>query len=100
MKNKVEIFKVEYVINGRDENWVACIAGFNSEDVVDYLIEFCRPAGVRVDSMTTLSRLDGITNKVRELVAQPILGKLVNEPAGPEKEDDSKPQKRAIIPKS
>jgi len=96
MKNKVEIFKVEYVINGRDENWVACIAGFNSDDVIDYLIEFCRPAGVRVDSMTTLSRLDGITNKVRELVAQPILGELA---VPGKKEDDVKPQKRAIVPK-
>ena len=93
---KVEIFKVEYLINGRDEDWVACIAGFNSTDVTEYLESFCRPNRVQVNSMTTLSRLDGVTDEVRELIAQPFLGTQVGKEA-PVEED--KPQKRAIVPK-
>ncbi len=98
---KVEIFKVDYVINGRNEDWVATIAGFTSDDVIRYLEIFCRPNRVQVNSMTTLSKLDGVTDGARELIAQPILGREAD-PAGEVKqpeEDDSKPQKRAIVPK-
>ena len=96
---KVEIFKVDYVINGRNEDWVATIAGFTSDDVIRYLEIFCRPNRVQVNSMTTLSKLDGVTDGARELIAQPILGRQApKEEEAPEK-DTKQPQKRAIVPK-
>ena len=96
---KVEIYKVEYVINGKDMDWVACIAGFNGDDVTKYLEQFCQPNRIVVNSITTLSRLDGVTDEVRELIAQPFLGRPT-EAVGEETVDETKPQKRAIIPKA
>jgi len=99
---KVEIYKVEYVISTRpDENWVAYVAGFNSRSVQEYIGNYVKNGKVIINSMTTMSRLDAITNEVREFIARPLLGvkeEKANEPQG-ERVDDSKPVKRSVVPK-
>lgn len=101
---KVEIYKVEYEISNRpDETWEAYIAGFNGASVTEYLEQFVQNGRVIVNAMTTISRLDSVTNEVREFIAQPLLGEQVNDVAEEIEEpvvvDETKPQKRTIVPK-
>lgn len=101
---KVEIYKVEYEISNRpDESWEAYIAGFNSASVTEYLEQFVQNGMVVVNAMTTISRLDSVTNEVREFIAQPLLGEQVNDTPDEIVEEpvvnETKPQKRAIVPR-
>lgn len=108
MTKKVDVYKVEYDIKNRpDENWVAYIAGFDVESVHVYLEGYVQGGGVHVNTISTVGRLDSVTDAVREFIAQPLLGEKVDlnapAPVGEEKEvvvNESLPvKKKSIIPK-
>lgn len=96
---KVEIYKVEYTISTRrEENWIAFVAAYDVDSAVKYVNRFVRNGRVIVNAISTMCRLDGVTDNVRKLIAQPLLpvGKPEEEK---EEEDETKPQKRSIVPK-
>lgn len=98
---KVQIFKVEYTISTRrDENWIAYVAAYNSDSAIKYVARFVKNGRIVVTTMDIVSRLDGVTDEVRKLIAQPLL------PVGKEKKEEDNeateltPQrKKSIVPK-
>lgn len=97
---KVEIYKVEYTISTRrDENWIAYVASYDVDSAIVYVNRFVRDGRVIVNSISTVCRLDGVTDKVRKLIAQPLLPVGKEEKEEEETPDDSKPVKRSIVPK-
>ncbi len=99
---KVEIYKVEYNISNRpEESWVAFVAGFTSKSVIEYVEGFVE-GRVMINSMTTMSRLDAVTNEVREFIAAPLLPLVA---VGKEDVEEKKlegekiPRKKSIVPK-
>ena len=104
MTKKVDVYKVEYEISNRpEENWEAYIAGFDVESVHQYLDGYVQGGKVHVNTVTTIGRLDSVTDAVREFIAQPLIGEQINldaEDVVIELPDESTPvKKRPIIPK-
>ena len=105
---KVEIYKVEYTITTQpDTNWNAYVAGFNSQSVIEYVEGFVE-GRVQINSMTTVSRLDAVTNEVREFIAAPLLpfgeeetvSEDTEQPDVQDEQDESQPvKKKSIVPK-
>ena len=90
----VNIYKVDYEISNRpNENWIAYIAAFSSDEARNYLDSFIQSGRVIVNTMSNESRLDAVTDEVRKVIAQPILG------LGAKEEKPKKEQKKSIVPK-
>jgi len=101
MTKKVDVYKVEYEISNRpNESWEAYIAGFDVESVHKYLEGYVQGGSVSVNTVTTMGRLDSVTDDVREFIAQPFIGKKINSDAEDVETDESTPvKKRPIVPK-
>lgn len=96
---KVEIYKVEYNISNRpNENWEAFVAGFDSPSVIKYVRGFVKDGNVVVNSMTTMCRLDAVTDELRRFIAQPLIGKQVNKESEPESEEEVVVEENNNIP--
>jgi hypothetical protein len=96
MAKVVNIYKVDYEISNRpNENWIAYIAAYSSDEARNYLDSFVHGGRVIVNTMSNESRLDAVTDEVRKVIAQPILGEQPKK----EEEKPKKEQKKSIVPK-
>ena len=94
MARVVNIYKVDYEISTRpNENWIAFIAAYSSDEARRYLESFVKDGRVIVNTMSNESRLDAVSDEVRKIIAQPIIGEQKEE------KPQKKEQKKSIVPK-
>lgn len=67
--------KVDYSFRGKDgknENWTACIAGRNTDEVLKYLRGVVRQ-DIKVTQINEVGRLDAVTDELRQIIAKPVV---------------------------
>jgi hypothetical protein len=96
MAKMVNIYRVDYEMpDRRGESWTAYIAAYSPEEARNYLGKFLN-RNVLINTMSNESRLDAVSDEVRQVIARPILGTVNMEKK--EEEEEKKPQKRSIVP--
>lgn len=64
--NKLAVYRVEYEIPTRKEEWKAFIAGYSPEECIEYLESLV--GGVNVRTVGLECRLDAITDQLRKTI--------------------------------
>lgn len=64
--NKLGVYRVEYEIPKRKEEWKAFVAGYSAEECIDYLGSIIGNINVRTVGLEC--RLDAITDHLRKVI--------------------------------
>jgi len=81
--NKLGVYRVEYEITAKKEEWKAFVAGYGAEEAIAYLESIIGNINIRTVGLEC--KLDAITDKLRKVIvdnSMVVEKKTTSEPKG------------------
>lgn len=102
MQDEISVFRIDYEIRSKEDGeqklWSACIAAYNQEQALAYLGKFLGKT-FKTIQFERRSRLDALSDQVRQKVIDGYLSSVVSKPEQAKKVEGEEEKVKVVKPR-